>query len=105
MKQSPEIHGMLCLSTAHLTRFASDYLEKACEAMSVADSESGIPLNAYRKDVFGYFVAITDDVVDNPEIPESILSCMRYAVSHGADWLMFDSDGPIVRELPDYGRQ
>ena len=87
-----EITKMLVLSTGHLTRYACNtFLEE-------------YPY-AYPQDEWGYFVCLPTDELplsDEHNLPACLIDCMKYADAQGCDWIMFDSDGPLIEELPDY---
>lgn len=89
-----EMHAMLCLSTAHLSKQAEEFLKHECANPDEAK------LVVYQKDLFGYFLPVSEQAINNQEIPGSLRDCLSHAKNHGADWLMLDGDGPVIDALP-----
>lgn len=84
-----EINQMLVLSTAHLT-------EHACNVY-LSDERAGV----YAKGEYGWFV-YAPSLLDEDEIPMSLLDCIEFATAKGIDFIMFDCDGPNVSGLDTY---
>ena len=40
--------------------------------------------------------------VDEQEIPEDLLTCIKYAAKAGCTWVRFDCDQPTCDDLPTY---
>lgn len=91
-----EIHRMACLSTAHMS-FASRHQ---------LDADNMPALIFFPKSEYGWFVYVPDcseDLAQRIEgLPQDIASCLEWAVAQGLQWLMFDSDGPLVEGLALY---
>lgn len=86
-----ETYTLICLSTAHISSKTRRYLD-AC----VSGNKDII---VYRKDDVGWFIPVPDDKYP---IPVDLADCIAFAEKHGAEYLMFDSDGPIYSELKSY---
>ncbi len=90
-----EIHKMLCLSTAHLTFSTRTLLEQ--------DELPGSIF--FPKDIHGWFMHVPEQqqLQDTlVEAPTDVRDCLTLACTRGFQWLMFDSDGPTMDELPMY---
>lgn len=100
-----ETHNMLCLSTAHLSTEAKDMLDEACDEASV-----GIvaPIIVYEKCGYGWFLPVDVNLeafrtqAKRGKLPCGLASAFAAALMAGADWLMFDCDGPIIEGMPTY---
>ena len=90
-----EIHKMLCLSTAHLTFSTRTLLER-----------DELPCTIFfPKDSHGWFVHVPEQQQLQDaliEAPTDVRECLTLACARGLQWLMFDSDGPTLSELPLY---
>ena len=90
-----EIHKMLCLSTAHLTFSTRTLLER-----------DELPcMISFPKDTHGWFVHVPEQQLLKDaliEAPTDVRECLTLACARGFQWLMFDSDGPTLSELPLY---
>lgn len=84
-----EIKTMMVLSTAHLTLFTCN------TALSSYDGP------VWNKGDYGWFVYVPEDI-DARDLPEDLRQCMKFARRKRCRWIMFDRDGPITPELPDY---
>lgn len=87
---------MLCLSTAHLTFTTRELLE-------AGDLEGAI---FFPKGPHGWFMYVPErqllGAAACAPLPEDITTCVAYACAHGMQWLMFDTDGPILEDLSLY---
>ena len=87
-------HVMLELSTVHLTKQTLDEL-MANNIESVISYDKAVGwLGA-----IGCFVAITGLETN---LPRDLESCIRFAESQGADWIMFDVDAEEIEALALY---
>lgn len=87
-----EITKMLVLSTGHLTEYACNEFFDTYR-------------HAHNKGEFGGFVYVpTDDcpVMDGDELPGCLIDCLKFADANDCGWVMFDCDGPIIDDLPEY---
>lgn len=89
-----EKHSMLALSTTHIT----ENTRNALDNNAISDIVS------YNKDGLGYFIPICLNLeeYENSECPADLYSCIRYAISHGFNWIMFDRDVEPTPELIQY---
>lgn len=90
-----EIHKMLCLSTAHLTFSTRTLLEQ--------DELPGSIF--FPKDIHGWFMHVPEQLLLQDTLvdaPTDVRDCLTLACARGFQWLMFDSDGPTMDELPMY---
>jgi hypothetical protein len=91
-----EIHRMACLSTAHLSLSSRQKL----------DTDSMPGLIFFPKSQYGWFVHVPDNQEDLTQrvegLPQDIRQCLEWAVAQGMQWLMFDSDGPVVEGIALY---
>lgn len=87
-----EITSMITLSTGHLTEEACNHwLPNAC------------PWAVFEKGDWGYFMYVTDDNMDDTT-PQCVVDAITFARGAFAQWIMFDSDGPLEEGLPSYDR-
>jgi hypothetical protein len=80
-----EITKMLVISTGHLT-------EDTCN-----NWQSGTRF--FDKGEWGFFANVGDE---DEDLPSDLRSCMALARANECDWIMFDCDGPLLKELPYY---
>lgn len=90
-----EIHQMLCLSTAHLTLTTRELMDTDALPGSIF----------FPKSQHGWFMYVPEqqllEAVSN-DLPSDVIECLSFACKQGMQWLMFDSDGPVVEELALY---
>lgn len=97
-----EISKMLTVSNAHLTQDDVRYLEW------VGNSNSG-DLVTYKKsfcgidgeEVYGWFVYVPDDL-NELRLSENLKCILTFAKSYECDWICFDRDGCVIKELDTY---
>ena len=97
-----EIAKMLTVSTAHLTKEDVRYLELA------GSSDYG-DLTVYEKrfhgqcyeNLYGWFVYAPDDLNER-NAPENLRHILTFAKNNECDWICFDEDGCVVKELNTY---
>ena len=83
---------MLVLSTAHMS------LTTAQDWMPIC------PWSCFEKADYGWFMYVCDDtgITEAPSVPLEIRSAIHLAKRAGCAWIMWDRDGPILDELPEY---
>ncbi len=90
-----EKHTIIALSTAHIKKETADLL----------NNDSIGQIVVYQKGNYGWFVPVPDNMDELQDtIPEDLYGCIKYAVNHQADWIMFDCDVDTNEnhELPIY---
>lgn len=83
---------MLVLSTAH---------------MSLDTATNWIPLcpwACFEKADYGWFMYVCDDIdiTETSHVPLEIRSAIHVAKREGCQWIMWDTDGPVIDELPEF---
>lgn len=91
---------MLEVSTGNITRETAEWLQAEC----ASDCPT---LIVYDKIAYGFFIPITDALVDNEDgmqdkIPADLMAVLGYAIQHECRWVMFDRDAEGVDGLPHY---
>lgn len=86
-----EIHKMLCLSTAHVSRETADDFENPV-------GMGTLPI-FYEKREYGWFVVVSKDVETDKDYPADIVEVLAYARARGCTWIMLDQDGPVIDGL------
>lgn len=91
-----EVHKMLVLTTAHITEKTADFLQNVGSA-----DITGFVSHPF---VYGFVVHWWPEQAEelNPVLPKDLQACIRFAQKHGCDYLMLDSDGEVMPELPEY---
>lgn len=80
-----EIHTMLTISTGHVSLETAKYLD---------EGEFG----AFNRK-YGWVVPIVEG---RDGLPEDLAACLAFASKLGATFVMFDSDGDKLDELPEF---
>lgn len=83
---------MLALSTAHMSPgTAADWMPEC-------------PWACFAKGEWGWFMYVCDDVgiTEAASVPLEIRSALHVARELRCQWIMWDCDGPIVADLPEY---
>lgn len=89
------VRRFLDLSTAHLSPAARDWLENK----DWADSSS-LPGGATS---YGWFVyAPAEFPMNDDEMPPELAGVLRFARSHGTDYVLFDRDAMEIDGLPTF---
>jgi hypothetical protein len=106
----PEMFNVIVLSTAHLPEVVVKDMDKAAECCGDrrAIGDQGFSPEDWRHRIvactwadYGWWVwADTEDGFEL--LPECLRTCMLFARAHGARWIQFDRDGPIMDELPSF---
>ncbi len=91
-KNNPEIHVILGMSTANISGETRDYLDRC------VDGPEG-PTTFRKEDDTGHYGWWVCCFEEPEDIPEDLRECIRFAMRNGADWIMFDADATIYREL------
>jgi hypothetical protein len=87
-----ETTAMLVLSTAHMSpKTASSW---------IADC----PWACFDKGEWGWFMYVCDDagITEAEGVPLEIRSALHVARRLRCEWIMWDRDGPVIDELPEY---
>ncbi|MFC0205326.1 DUF5983 family protein [Novosphingobium soli] len=87
-----ELATMLVLSTAHMSMTtAGDWIARC-------------PWACFEKGDYGWFMYVCDDasITEAHDIPLEIRSAIHVARRERCEWIMWDCDGPILDELPEY---
>lgn len=93
--------SILALFTQHIRpEDAIWFNQKDCPLMSCQKRQRILGRNASVN--YGWFVFFVEDDLHDQNIPESIRACLRYAVEHGCDCIMFDCDEEQIKDLPTY---
>ncbi|MFE7817731.1 hypothetical protein ACFU1R_05955 [Priestia megaterium] len=94
-----EINQMLSLSTAHVTKDASEWLD----GQAKLTKDNKMDLITYPKGGYGWFIPLYDEMFDEGKIiPDSVLFIIGYAMGKGCQWIMFDHEIEPIDELPKY---
>jgi hypothetical protein len=97
---TPEIRQMLVLSTSHLP----EQYGSVFRGVNPLGSADGV---IAHKLTYGFLMWVPDDPVESSgamteEVPPEILAVQIYARSLRCDYVMFDSDGDTVDDLPTW---
>lgn len=94
------VRKVLDISTAHLSPTTATHLQ------DVVDMELDFPVPIYDKRAVGFMVYVPPDPAEgmggNAEMPADLLTVLMYARSMHCDWVMFDRDGTVIEDLPEY---
>lgn len=90
-----EITKMLTISTTHLTEDDAVYLVRACNWDDINE------LVVYEKGDYGWFVYIPNDL-NEYNLSENLKYILAFAKNNECDWICFDEDGCVVKELNTY---
>lgn len=97
-----EISKMLTVSTAHLTKEDVRYLELAGSTdygdLTVYEKRFH---SVYYESLYGWFVYVPDDL-NEIDVSENLKHILAFAKSHECDWMCFDEDGCVIKELDTY---
>lgn len=94
----PEIHKLMVLSTAHITKACND-------ALGMLDREDGpgpgpgCYLDHY---LYGFHLTLSAEPDEAEWIDPSLEEVVAYARKHGCTHLRLDRDGPTMNDLPQY---
>lgn len=95
-----EVEKMLVLSTAHILPETREMLDETEEfPVVLIPREYGWLLNVPQADI-----ETEDDLKKSleDEIPADLLACITFAWKIGCEWLLLDSDGPVIAALTSY---
>lgn len=81
------------VSTAHISPQTADLLKN-----------DGIEDIVVYQKLAGWFICVSnwDDDLEHKFIPEDLQRCLAYAQKNNAEWMILDSEQPIVSNLPVY---
>jgi hypothetical protein len=93
-----EIHKMLVLSTSHVSQTTADLLPRNHIDMISGDHQDWWPTFS-REEGWVFYVG---ELKSYKDAPSDLFFVVKYAMSHGCVWLMFDRDGETVDNLKTY---
>ncbi|WP_103727305.1 hypothetical protein [Novosphingobium sp. HII-3] len=87
-----ELAKMLVLSTSHMSPQTAQQWVPTC------------PWACFNKGGYGWFMYVCDDcaITEAEDVPLEIRSAVHVAKREGCQWIMWDCDGPVLEELPEY---
>ena len=93
-----EIHKTLVVSTAHLTK-------EVAEMYNAFGTEDEYPCDLMRprwvrNEGWMLYVPETITGLDVINTPDCISDVIAVAIKNKCQWIMFDSDGPLIEGLP-----
>jgi hypothetical protein len=92
---SAEVAAMITISSQHITKDASEWLEV-----------SGNSLVRFDKADYGWFIPLGHLIHGEGDLPEgtpkSLIDAIEWAAGKGAEWLCIDRDGPTVDALTTF---
>lgn len=95
-----DITRCLTISTAHVSKETISLLEKECKSQDI------LPVIAYKKGDYGFWVYCPDDMMEyfggGENVPNDLWECMLVAYEHDCRWLCLDRDGEVVEKLLVY---
>jgi hypothetical protein len=93
----PEFVQMAMLSTAHLPKhIAEAFNEDDSDDASGAEWRAFMPL--WDRVEYGYLLWVPTDSTDG--LPAELRAIFNWAREERCQWVKFDSDGPIIADLP-----
>lgn len=87
----PTIERALVLSTGHLTPETT---------LRIGDNGEDIWPTLRREE--GFLIFVPTDALEFQKAPADLMEVMRYAKELKVEWVLFDRDGPTVKQLPHY---
>lgn len=97
------IRSFLDLSTGHVSRETSEWLNARAQATIEAEhANSEPPVLWVASTGYGWFLYARHDleILDRIGVPEDLKAVMRLASEMAAEFIMFDRDAPILDNLP-----
>lgn len=93
-----ETHKILVASTAHITPEIAKAADDPNTAWGPAFVRNSIP---YCQTGWMFYVPMhgTPELRDTPT---PLINLFQVAINQGCQWLMLDSDGPLLDELPTF---
>lgn len=88
----PNTVSMLDLSTGHLSLSTREALEDPAVCAELRITERAC----------GWFMPVSKERLEQPELPLDLKHCLRYAQANGATYVLFDQDAPQQGGLPWY---
>ena len=99
------IRRMLGVSTAHITKETSDWLDEQAKLNAERESTDGFTLCHCASHYYGHFVYADEEARDRTEYPEDLRRVMAFARDrHDCDYILFDCDGEEYDVLPRWDR-
>lgn len=88
---SYEIEKILVLSTKHLSEATCNEWMPEC------------PWSCFEKGDYGWFIYVADPgITEEQGVPLELRSALHAARKLGCAWVMFDRDGDVLDELPEF---
>lgn len=82
---------------------APEHISGETAAMLDENGETGaLPVTVYNKDVFGWYVYFSAEMLANNHIPDDLAACIQYAQARGCDAICFDNCEGTIDALPTY---
>jgi len=95
----PTKRSFLDVSNSHLSPETCEWLDAQLADNFLRASRAGVTgLIAGGKTRSGWFVYAPEE--PTPELPADLARVCAYARTHGADYVLFDCDAPLNRDLP-----
>ena len=88
------VRKFLDLSTAHLDVLSKAWLHQEAKESSTYEGCYGWFTSAYPAS------EEPDGVSDDPYRPAVLTAILRYAVKHKCDYVLFDADAEMLKDLP-----
>lgn len=85
-----EIYKIMVMSTAHLTEQTFLFLNGGDYSIAYVNDEG-----------FGTIVRFTDSDLEDEDLPEDLMRCLKFASENDCDYVRFDGDGTQY-DLPIY---
>jgi hypothetical protein len=99
-----EVHRMLVVSTSHVTEQTALALPQTHSDLLIGDiTETWWP-TFVRDEGWVFHVPPEKEWFDERyrDAPKDLYTVLDTARQHECEWLMFDSDGPVVDHLPNW---
>lgn len=101
LKKKEEKEEKDAIST--ILTLAPEHISGETAAMLDENGETGaLPVTVYNKDVFGWYVYFSAEMLANNHIPDDLAACIHYAQSRGCDVICFDNSEGTINALPIY---
>lgn len=97
-----KIHTLLEANSSHLSDETLERLDGTVQGILGVEP---LPVSAYRKAEYGYFVYVGDEnqlAAAWDRLPPDLRQVIEVAVGNGCTWVMFDHDGDMVPGVPTY---
>jgi hypothetical protein len=84
------VQKYLDLSTGHVSNDTALWLDSQPSSIIM-----------YPKGEYGWFVYAASEEYDD-DTPKDLIACIDHAKALDCTWIMFDADGELIEELPEY---